>query len=155
MTLSKAGFNGWDGEQRSVVTGGVKLADRLIADLDPGVRGEGIGAHPGTPGGPAAVRAAVQGRGDRALQATLTRAVQADRDDRLAGGEGLLFGGWSGAAAGQFQHGAQPPGPQTRQRPGRTYGEQGQRPVPYRESGSLFQGHRNGHDGVTSFAARS
>ena len=97
---------GRDGEQCSVITGGVGLTDGLVVDLEPGVGFEGPGAYSGAPGGPGAVRAAVQGGGDRALQAAVARAAQADRDHRLARGQRLPRGGGSGATAGELQYSA-------------------------------------------------
>ncbi len=98
--------------------------------------------------------AAVEGGGDGALQAALARAAQADRDDCLASGVGLRGGGGPGAAAGQFQHGAQPPGPQGGQQPGRTHREQWQHAAAYRQPTLMLQGDGNAHEDATRFAAR-
>lgn len=131
------------------------FADRLVLDLDPGVGGEGIGAHSRAPSGPGAVGAAVEGGRNRALQAALAGAAQADRNYRLAGGVGLLWGGRLGAAAGELQHGAQLPGTQADQQPGGTHREQGQHAVVCRKPRPRFQGDGNAHERVTRFAARS
>jgi hypothetical protein len=152
---SKGWGGWWDGDQDSVVASGMGFADRLVLDLDPGVGGEGIGAHSRAPGGPGAVGAAVEAGCNRALQAALAGTAQTDRNHRLAGGVGLLWRGGLGAAAGEFQHGAQLPGAQADQQPGGAHREQGQHAVVRREPMPMFQGDGNAHASVIRFAARS
>jgi hypothetical protein len=135
--------------------GGIEFADGLALDLDPGVGGEGIGAHPGAPGGPAPLGAAVQRGGDGALQTALTGAAHADRNNSPPSGMGLLLSGGSGAAAGEFQHASELAGMQSDQQPSRTDGQQRQHAVVCRESMLVLQGEGDAHDEITSFAADS
>src|SRR5262249_42194464 len=75
-------------DEGTVVTGTVRLTDRLPAGFDPGMGDEGSGPHTGTPGGPDTPDATEQRGGQGPLQAVSTAAEHADGQDRMQG----LFG---------------------------------------------------------------